>query len=150
MGEKMNNEIQRYNDKANFSEIISPLEQMFTELTDEQRDVYYDLLSGKDRVLLRKAVNLLLSEHEYKRFPLDREIRNAIQKVKSLEMKGRGDNFQHLKETSECNICHGTGFELFEKSYPDTDRKYTTARHCLCPVGKYLRDTVKRRPSQMA
>lgn len=146
----MTNEIQHYNDKADFSGIIAPLEQMFTELTSDQRDVYYNLLSGKDRGLLRKAVNLLLSEHEYKRFPLDREIRNALRKVKSLEMKGRGNNFQHLKETSDCNICRGTGFELFEKSYSDTDRKYTTARHCLCPIGKYLRETVMKRPSNLA
>ena len=136
-------EIVRYDDVGNFAEAIKPLENMFTPLTDNQRKIYYEELSGKDRDLLQKAVKFLLSEYGYKRFPLIKEIRDAIKKVRSRDLKSQGEDFQRMKDTSDCLNCHGTGLELFEKSYPDTDRVYATARHCLCPVGKHLRDTVK-------
>jgi len=139
------NEIVRYSDVKDFARIIKPLEEMYTPLTDEQRDIYYDMLKGKDRDLLHQAVNRLLTSHAFKRFPLIKEIRTEIVAANSLKLRRESEDFQRMKDTSDCLNCHGTGFELFEKSYPDTDRVYDTARHCLCPIGKHLNNTVKWR-----
>ena len=136
-------EIVRYSDVGDFARIIKPLEQMFTPLTDDQRDIYYDMLKGKDRDLLAQAVNRLLTSHSFKRFPLIKEIRTAIIEVNSFKLKREAEDFQRMKETSDCRNCHGTGSVLFEKSYSDTDRVYTTAKYCICPIGRHLNNTVK-------
>lgn len=135
-------EIVRYSDPEDFARIIKPLEEMFTPLTKEQRTIYYDMLKSKDRDLLKQAVSRLLTSHSFKRFPLIKEIRIEIKEASSFKLKRESEDFQRMKDTSDCSLCHGTGFELFEKSYPDTVRVYTTARYCLCPVGKHLGATV--------
>lgn len=136
-------DIQHYNDKVNFGEILQPLEKMFTELDDDQRDIYYELLSEVDRELLRRAVRILLSRHGYKRFPLEKEIRDAMRTVEEFDNKKKSRDFSKLKENVGCLSCNGTGYVLFEKKYTDTEQTYTTTKHCICPVGEHLKNTVK-------
>lgn len=137
------NEVQHYNDKANFAEVIKPLELRFTELSGPQRQSYYETLSGVDRDLMKKAVRILLSNHSYQRFPLEYEIRDAIKKADEKLNKTKANEFDRLKKTSECLSCNATGYTFYEKKYDNAEQTYTTARYCVCPVGQYLKDTVK-------
>ena len=141
-------EIQHYNDKFNFGEIIQPLEKMFTELTGDQRDVYYEMLCRVDRDRLRRAVKFLLSNHGFKRFPLEKEIRDAIREVKRFENKRRAGEFERLQENVDCPNCTGTGYIMFEKKYSDTKDAYTTAKYCVCPINEHLKNTVKWRKNE--
>jgi len=138
-------DIQHYNDKFNFGEIIQPLEKMYTELDGDQRDILYEMLCRVDRELLRKAVKFLLSTHSFKRFPLEKEIRDAIREVKNFENKHKAGDFDKLKENVDCPNCNRTGYIMFEKKYADIKETYTTARYCVCPIGEYLKNTVKWR-----
>jgi len=110
---------------------------IFTPLDKNNRDAilekFYKNLGHYPENILKKAVDILIADYTYKRFPLIHEIKEAIGEVSS-----EGDFIEtREKDTVSCSICGGTGRII--KDVPHENRIYPTAYPCKCAAGERWR-----------
>jgi len=102
--------------------MMADLAEVFVPLSDTQIDIYYDSLKNIEEYWLGKAIMILRDEHPFKRFPLPKEMRDAVKEAydKSAE--------ESLGSPEGCELCNYTGFKIEENR----------ARPCSCSLGKSI------------
>ena len=120
-----------------FNEAVRDLELMFGLIEqdftrrDEKISVYYDRLKFTSERILTQAVKHLIDVHQYKRFPLVQEVRDAISQVAKSVREPEPES----ESLVTCEACHGTGHRLMEKIESD-GYKHTVATLCQCHEGR--------------
>lgn len=109
-------------ERAKFNYLMADLAEVFTPLSDNAIDIYYDRLNNIEEYWLGKAVKILLDEHKFKRFPVPKEIKDAVQEAhdKSAE--------ESFGPPEGCESCNHTGIKLVENE----------ASPCSCPLGNAI------------
>lgn len=104
-----------------FENLMKDLAQLFTPLSDEQMEIYYNYFKDVPENIFEQAVEMLGKFHPYKRFPVPAEIEAAIREVYG---QAGGD-----PGTKGCDECNHTGFKLVDGK----------ARHCECETGQRIK-----------
>ena len=123
-----------------FNKETERLTEMFGEFRSPlQADEYFKAVGRNPLHIFRKAVTLLIKSHQYSRLPLPAEVEKAIKDVYVEESQPSATELGLLQATSDCVVCHGTGWELGDLF------GYATVVHCECPVGQRLLKGNQRR-----
>lgn len=115
-----------------FKRGLDKLEAIYKPLTDEQRDLYFDVLERLHEDLYNKAIGYVLDTYKDKTFPKPADILEAATKV---GMEGSSG----LPEATgiKCNTCRDIGFIM-------TDHKDSqpSVRPCECERGQNIKQGV--------
>ena len=109
-----------------FNEIVSPLETLFSNISDSDiRDMYYNRFKSIDELIFRKAIGHIVDTHRTKTFPLPAEIYEAINGVKSemITLDSPGE---------ECTRCTGTGY-MIEDCRDSVGAQMSYQHAIICP-----------------
>jgi len=112
-----------------FKRGLDKLEAIYKPLTDEQRDLYFNVLERLHEDLYNKAISYILDTYKDKVFPKPADILEAATKV-GMEGSSRLPEATGIK----CNTCRDIGYILTE--YPD---RQPSVRPCECERGKNIR-----------
>lgn len=112
-----------------FNKTIEKLEVVFSPLSSEQRDIYYNIFNNIDSYIFNKAINILLKTHPTRRFPLIAEIKAAIKEA--YNESNYGD-----RELEGCEKCNYTGIQLHPVLHLGWIRM--TAFPCDCEKGRSI------------
>lgn len=109
-------------ERPKFDYLMADLAEIYTPLSNEAIDIYYNRLNNIEEYWLEKAVKILQDEHPFKRFPLPKEIRDAVQEahIRSAE--------ESLGPPEGCESCNLTGLKL----------EGNGASPCSCPLGQTI------------
>lgn len=126
-----------------FDELMTRVEIMTKSMSSNQKtrntmkDEYYSRLKNNDYMLLKKAVDYVISTHRVRTFPLLGEFFAALDAVRHTMVISTEDD-------GDCIYCGGAGARIM----PCTDELgkamgYTFAKSCTCPVGRILGRNMK-------
>ena len=122
-----------------FNEFMQGLELMFgpceqdPDRRNDKISVYYDRLKFTSERILDRAAKHLIDVHQYKRFPLVQEARDAIDQVSK---QVSDPVFQEEREDTGfiCEVCHGTGHVLRD-AVEENGYQHVVAKACQCKEG---------------
>jgi hypothetical protein len=126
-----------------------------------QRQDYFEFIEFFRANDFEKAIKHLMLIYKWKNFPALSEIRAALEFILNEDNPSyaTAEELARSWETTYCQTCNNTGYELFEKQNDETPRwANTTARPCTCAAGKkraeglrqyFLKLRYKRRLAQV-
>ena len=114
-------------ERTQFEFILKDLEQMFEDLSDWQREQYFDQLGRTPEDILKKAIKRLIGEHKYSRTPLIGEVKDAVRDIIDESNQAPAD------PPEGCDKCNQIGVLI----YPvlSFGHEYPTAFPCECAKG---------------
>jgi len=117
-----------------FYEEMAKLATIFSPLSDKEMEIYRDHLLGiVSEGTFARAVNWLIENHTYKRFPMIAEIRDAIDEVGRRDQEQKHKDGELPAPTCRCRFCNDTGWEI--ESNP---KGYDLAHYCECERGRRM------------
>ena len=114
-----------------FGEQLLRLEEAFSPLDDKQKAVYFERLGGWPGQCMRRAVDLLLENHPYKRCPLVSEILRALKLAYQETSRATADDLQ-----ADCPRCLNMGWMVVALA---NERSTIQAAPCSCWRGQKIK-----------
>lgn len=115
-------------EKPKFCYLMADLAEVFEKLSDTQIDIYFDHLNHLEEYWLGKGINILIEEHPFKRFPLIREITDAVKEAHNRSIE------ESPEPPKGCEVCNYTGLKM----------EGNGAGPCSCPLGGVIAKGWKR------
>jgi hypothetical protein len=133
-------------EQIKFYQLLKDLEMMFSKLDDWQREQYFKYLGRYPEFIIKKAIEYLIANHNHRSVPLIGEIQEAVDEIEKANSSVAIDEL----EVSDCNLCASTGIVLFEKSYANEKRTYSTAKPCSCSRGRIYEKSFRKKWKKQA
>lgn len=109
-------------DPFKFECCMKDLGQIFTPLSSDQMDIYFEYFKNVPEHIFKEAVKIVGKYHQFKSFPVPAEIEEAVREAYSRI--GSPDPAE-----KGCEKCNKTGFIL----------ENGVARHCSCEYGQRIK-----------
>lgn len=126
-----------------FKSLIDKIGAIFTPLSQNALDRYYEHLNQSPVDLLRKAFFLIEERHAFGRFPLISEIREAMSQIQAQGPYKTAADYELEERLNRCSICGGTGWEVIEGPGSPYTSNRSIARNCSCPRGQQRQEAMK-------
>lgn len=120
-----------------FEAQMERLGELFIPLGDDQKDVYFERFKGVEARVLKLAVDVLIDQHPYKRFPIPAEIWKAIEKVRQAEAAAKAP--RPPVGTAVCGDCGNTGWKIKEIINAEYPKGHSVAAYCHCILGQRMK-----------
>lgn len=122
--------------KKEFTELMGRIGAIFSPLTTDAMERYYEHLNQSPIGLLKKAFFLIEERHAFGRFPLISEIREAMSRIESQAAYKTAADFELDERLKKCNICHEMGWEIVDGPRTPWTLNTRVARNCSCLTGQ--------------
>ena len=119
-----------------FEQKLSPLTEMFGEISESKLRIYYDRLKYYTETEIGRMVSRLLDSHMGRSFPLPAHVIEVGEQVKrEAEPKTSTTDIHNPQE--ECEHCTNMGWVQTEKDF--YGKPYDYFIYCQCEIGQKMK-----------